>query len=164
MSDTEMSSTDRTTAHHDGATRPDRRFGTSKGLSWWQAIAAGAVAAAVVNLVIFFLGGAAGASFAFLDRGTLHEISAWAVLIATVPPLVIGTGLATLLARWRSWVIRLAQVIGGGLALLTVAGPLTTDADGATVFALALMHVVLAVAVVATLEAIRRRTKADRQA
>ncbi len=153
MSDTEMFGTDRTTAHHR----------TGEGLNWWQAIAAGAVAAAVTNLVIFFIGRAAGASFAFLDRGTLHEITAWAVIIATVPPLVVGTGLATLLARWWSWMIRLAQVIGGGLALLTVAGPLMTDTDGATRVALALMHVVLAVAVVVTLEAIRRRSRAGRQ-
>ncbi|MDQ4011422.1 MAG: DUF6069 family protein [Actinomycetota bacterium] len=159
MSSTEMFSTDRTTEHHGGA-QPDKRF---RRLSWWQAITAGAVAAAVVNLVLFFIGGAAGASFAFVDRGTLHEIGAWEVISATVPPLVVGTGLATLLDRWLSWVIRLAQVIGGGLALLTVAGPLTTDADGATRVALALMHVVLAVAVVVTLEAIRRRTKTSRQ-
>ncbi|MGQ0717257.1 MAG: DUF6069 family protein [Pseudonocardiales bacterium] len=163
MSNTEIFSTDRTTADHSGGVESGNRFRTRQGWNWWQAIAAGAVAAAVVNLVIFFIGGAAGASFAFLDRGTLHEITAWGVITATVPPLVIGTGLATLLARWWFGVIRLAQVIGGGLALLTVAGPLMTDADGATRLTLALMHVVLAVAVVVTLEAIRRRTKAGRQ-
>ncbi|MGH3901088.1 MAG: DUF6069 family protein [Pseudonocardiaceae bacterium] len=162
MSNTDMFSTDHT-AQHDGRPTPDQRFRTMVRLTWWQAIVAGAVVAAVVNLVIFFIGAAAGASFAFLDRGTLHEIGAWSVIVATVPPLVIGTALAALLARWWSWVIRLAQVIGGGLALLTVAGPLMTDADSATRLALALMHVVLAVAVVVTLEAIRRRTKASRQ-
>lgn len=158
MSDTDMFSTDRTTVSH--RTDPDERW---RGLNWWQAIAAGAVAAAVVNVVIFFLGRAGGASFAFLDRGALHEVTAWGVITATVPPLVVGTGLAVLLARWWSWVIRLAQIIGGGLALLTAAGPLMTDADGATRLALALMHVVLAVAVVLTLEAVRRRTRASRQ-
>ncbi len=165
MSNTEIFSTDRTATNHSGSggAGPAQRFRTIAGLSWWQAIAAGAVTAAVVNLVIFFIGGAAGASFAFLDRGNLHQIGVWGVLIATAPPLVIGTGLATLLARWWSWVIPLAQVIGGGLALLTVAGPLMTDADASTRFALALMHVVLAVAVVITLEAIRRHTKASRQ-
>lgn len=162
MSNTEMFSTDRTTASHSSGPSPDQRFRAMAGLNWWQAIAAGAVAAAAVNLVIFFIGGAAGASFSFLDRGTLHEITAWGVITATVPPLVVGTGLATLLARWWSWVIRLAQVIGGGIALLTAAGPLMTDADGATRLTLALMHVVLAVAVVITLEAIRRHTKASR--
>ena len=160
-----MSTTDHTTPYQTrpGGAPPDNRLRTREGLNWWQAIATGAVAAAVVNLVIFFIGRAAGASFAFLDRGTLHEVTAWAVIIATVFPLVVGTGLATLLARWWFGVIRLAQVIAGGLALLTVAGPLMTDADGATRFALALMHVVLAVAVVVILEAIRRRTKANRQ-
>ncbi|MDQ4009537.1 MAG: DUF6069 family protein [Actinomycetota bacterium] len=159
MSSIEMSSTDRTTEHHGGA-QPDKHF---RWLSWWQAITAGAVAAAVLNLTIFFIGSATGASFAFLDRGTLHEIDAWGVITATVPPLVAGAGLTTLLARWWSWVIRLAQVIGGGLALLTVAGPLMIDADSTTRVALALMHVVLAVTVVVTLEAIRCRTKTSRQ-
>lgn len=153
MSDTEMPSTDRTAAN----------YRTSEGLSWWQAIAAGAVTAAVVNLVIFFIGSAAGASFAVLDRGTPQEISAWTVLNASVLPLAVGTGLAALLAQWWLWALRLAQVIGGGLALLTVAGPLMADADGATRVSLALMHVMLAVTVVVILEAIRRRTKASRQ-
>src|SRR5918998_6600307 len=117
MSGTEMFSTDRTTEHHGGA-QPGKRF---RQLSGWQAITAGAVAAAVINLVIFFIGGATGASFAFLDRGTLHEIGAWGVITATVPPLVVGTGLAALLAHWWPWAIRLAQFIGGGLALLSVA-------------------------------------------
>ena len=162
MSSTEMFSTDRTTEHHGGA-QPDKRFRARDGLSWWQAITAGAIVAAVANLVIFFIGGATGASFAFLDRGALHEIGAWGVITATVPPLVLGTGLATLLVRRWFWVLRWAQVIGGGLALLTAAGPLMTDADGATQVALVLMHVVVAVAVVVTLEAIRRRTSTSRQ-
>src|SRR5918997_7003217 len=160
MSSTEMFSTDRTTEHHGGA-QPGKRF---RQLSRWQVITAGALAAAVVNLVIFFIGGAAGASFAFLDRGNLHEVGTWGVIIATVCPLAVGTGLATLLAHWWSWVTRWAQVIGGGFALLTMAGPLMTDADGATKVALALMHVMVAVAAVVTLEAIRRRTKTSRQA
>jgi len=162
MSHTEMFSTDRTTANH--SADPDQRRPTRLGLNWWQAIVAGAVAATAANLVIFFIGLAAGGSFTFLDRGALHEINAWGVIMATVPPLVVGTGLAALLARWWFGVLRLAQIIGGGLALLTAAGPLMTDADGATRLSLALMHVTLAVAVVVTLEAIRRRTKATRQA
>jgi hypothetical protein len=49
-----MFSTDHTAEHHSGGTQLDKRFRTGEGLSWWQAIAAGAAAAAVVNLVIFF--------------------------------------------------------------------------------------------------------------
>ncbi len=165
MSNAEMFSTGRTAANHHGpgGARPDRRFRTRAGLNWWQAIAGGAMTAALCNLVILFIGRATGASFAYLDRGALHEVTAWGVIVAAVLPLVAGTGLAALLARWWFGVIRLAQVIGGGLALLTVAGPVIADTDGATRLALALMHVVVAMAVVVTLEAIRRHAQASRQ-
>ncbi len=133
-----------------------------QGLTWWQAIAAAAVAATVGNLLILLAGRAAGASFEFVDRGTLHVITAVGVITATVPPLVVGTLLAALLGLWWPGFIRLAQVIGGGLALLTVAGPLMTDADSGTRLALAMMHVVLGVAVVLSLEAILRRTRQRR--
>ena len=55
-----------------------------------------------------------------------------------------------------------AQVIGGGLALLTVVGPMMANADSGTRLALAMMHVVLGVAVVLSLEAILRWAKARR--
>ncbi|MGH3974727.1 MAG: DUF6069 family protein [Pseudonocardiaceae bacterium] len=160
MSNTEMFSTGR----GPGGARPDIRFRIRAGLNWWQAIAGGAATAALCNLAILFIGRATGASFAYLDRGTLHAITAWGVIVTTVLPLVVGIGLAALLARWWFWVIRLAQVIGGGLALLSVAGPVIADTDGATRLALVLMHVVVAVAVVVTLEAIRRHAKASHQA
>lgn len=134
-----------------------------QGLSWWQASAAGAVAATVANLVILLIGRAAGASFVVVDGANLHEVATTGVIIATVPPLVVGTVLAALLAHWWPPIIRVAQVIGGALALLTVAGPLMADTDGGTRLALALMHVVLAVAVVLSLEAVRRRIKAGRE-
>lgn len=134
-----------------------------QGLHWWQVIAVGVVAAAATNLAILFIGWTAGASFIVLDAGTPHEITPGSVVVATVLPLVLGTGLAALLARWRPGVIRLAQVIGGALALLTVAGPMMSDTDGATRLALAMMHVVPGVAVVVSLEAMRRRIKSGRE-
>ena len=166
-----MSSTDHITTNQTGSISdpPDNRLRTREGkqrqgLSWWQASAAGAVAAAVGNLVIFLIGLAAGASFVVMDRGELHQVTAGEVIVATVPPLVVGTVLAALLARWWPGVLRLAQVIGGTLALLTAAGPIMADTDGGTRLALALMHVVLGVAVVLSLEALRRRVKASREA
>ncbi|MDQ5855677.1 MAG: hypothetical protein M3302_05050 [Actinomycetota bacterium] len=50
MSSTEMFGTDHRPDHHSGGSQLDKRFRTRKALSWWQAIAAGAVAAAVVIL------------------------------------------------------------------------------------------------------------------
>ena len=166
-----MSSTDHITTNQTGSISdpPDNRLRTREGkqrqgLSWWQASAAGAVAATVGNLVIFLIGVAADASFVVMDRGDLHEVTVGGVIVATVPPLVVGTVLAALLARWWPGVLRLAQVLGGTLALLTAAGPLMADTDGGTRLALALMHVVLGVAVVLSLEALRRRVKASREA
>ena len=90
-----MSSTEHITTNQTGSISdpPDNRLRTREGkqrqgLSWWQASAAGAVAAAVGNLVIFLIGLAAGASFVVMDRGDLHEVTAGAVIVATVPPLV----------------------------------------------------------------------------
>ncbi len=165
MSTSEMSTTDHTTTDQtrsDGA--PPRSWTRARrpGLSWWQAITAAAVAATVANLLILLTGRMAGASFEFVDRGELHVITALGVITITVPPLVAGIGLAALLGLGWPGFIRLAQVIGGGLALLTVAGPLMIDADSGTRLALALMHVVVAVAVVLSLEALWRRTTARR--
>ena len=58
------------------------------------------MAATVGNLVIFLIGVAADASFVVMDRGDLHEVTVGGVIVATVPPLVVGTVLAALLARW----------------------------------------------------------------
>jgi len=162
-----MSTTDRSATSQTGSAdpRPEDRIPVGKarhkGLRWWQAIAAGAVAVAVVNLVIWLIGWVAGASFVLLEAGRLHEVTAWSVVSASVFPLILGTGLASLLARWWSGVIRLAQVIGGGLALLTVAGPMMSSTDGATRLALAMMHVILGAAVVLSLESMRRRIASD---
>ncbi|MDQ4104901.1 MAG: DUF6069 family protein [Actinomycetota bacterium] len=163
-----MSTTDRTemsqTGSADARSDDHRRTGKVRreGLNWWQAIGAGAVVAAVANLAILLIGWVAGASFVVMDAGKPHEVTAWGVVVTTIPPLVLGTGLAALLARWWPGVLRWAQVIGGGLALLTVAGPMMSDTDGATRLALALMHVVVGAAVVVSLELMRRRITSAR--
>ncbi|MGH3787743.1 MAG: DUF6069 family protein [Pseudonocardiaceae bacterium] len=162
-----MSTTDRTeigqAGSADGRSDDCSRARKVPSLNWWQAITAGAVTAVVANLAILLIGRAADASFVVMDAGSPHEVTAWSVVVATVPPLVLGTGLAALLARWWPGAIRLAQVIGGGLALLTVAGPVMADTDGATRLALALMHVVPGVAVVVSLELMRRRIRPGRK-
>jgi hypothetical protein len=60
------------------------------------------------------------------------------------------------LSLWKPVFLRIAQYMGGGLALLSVAGPLSSGADGGTVAALTLMHITVGVAVVTTLELHRR--------
>ncbi len=117
---------------------------------------AAAVAAIVTCWIVMLVGQAAGASFVLDDRGTPHVVRALDVVVATWP-MVVGVLLATLLGRLRAWLLRVGQALGGLLALLSVAGPLMAVTDLGTRLSLALMHVVVGVAAVAALEAVRRR-------
>lgn len=125
-------------------------------LDWWQALGLAAVGATVVNLGVLGVAALAGASLELTDRGAVHAITAGGVIFSSVVPLLVGAALAVLLARWWAPVLRAAQVVGGGLALVSVAGPLLADTDGGTRAALALMHIVVGVAVVVGLESVRR--------
>ncbi|WP_327418681.1 DUF6069 family protein [Streptomyces sp. NBC_01233] len=126
------------------------------GPSWWKVLVAGAVGAAVVNLIVLAVARLAGASLIVVDGGEEHPITVGGVIGGSVVPLVVGTGAALLMALWKPVFLRIAQYVGGGLALLSVAGPLSSDADGGTVVALSLMHITLGVAVVTTLKLHRR--------
>jgi ABC-type Co2+ transport system permease subunit len=122
-------------------------------------IVVGAVAGALaVNLVIWLIGRALGGSFVYLQAdGQLHTTTApQGVISMTVIPMSAGLSLAAVLAgRWPA-VIRLAQLVGAGLALGTVVMTFTAGFDRVSTIALALMHGVIAVLVVGALEAARR--------
>lgn len=123
---------------------------------WWMVLVTGAVGAAVVNLVVFAVAKLSGALLVVVDAGEEHAITVGGVIGASVVPLVVGTGTALLLSLWKPVFLRVAQYAGSGLALLSVAGPLSSDADGGTIAALALMHITLGVAVFTTLHLHRR--------
>ncbi|PPK94261.1 hypothetical protein CLV92_108163 [Kineococcus xinjiangensis] len=124
--------------------------------AWWQAVGAGVLGAVAVNLVLYLFARAAGASLALPDGSGTHVVGVPDVVGATVVPLLVGTVLAVLLSRRWPVLLRVAQVGGAVVALVTVAGPLTGDTDAATRLVLAAMHVVSAVAVVAILEGVHR--------
>jgi hypothetical protein len=127
--------------------------------TWRYVLAATLVAAAAaiaVCWVVMLAGHAAGASFVLDDRGAPHVVRPVDVVLATWP-MVVGVLLTAALGRWRAWLLRAGQALGGLLALLSVAGPMLGVTDSGTRLALALMHVVVGVAAVAALEAIRRR-------
>jgi hypothetical protein len=106
--------------------------------------------------LVMLAGHAAGASFVLDDRGAPHVVRPVDVVLAT-GPMVVGVLLAAALGRWRAWLLRAGQALGGLLALLSVAGPMLGVTDSGTRLALALVHVVVGVAAVAALEVIRRR-------
>lgn len=129
-----------------------------------QAVVATVVAALLVNLVIWAIGAAAGGSFEFTDGDLTQSAAPGGVVVLTIVPLLIGMTLAALLSyRWLG-AIRVAQVVGPALALLTIVSTLMADFDGASTVALTAMHVAIAPIVVVGLEAMRRRLARQRAA
>ncbi|QNG21423.1 hypothetical protein G4H71_17220 [Rhodococcus triatomae] len=115
------------------------------------------VGATVVNLVVWALGHLVGASFEIQDGGAVHTVDAMGVASSSAVPMAVGIGLAALLSLWKAWPLRVAQAVGAVFALATIAGSVSADTDGATMAALSVMHVVVALFVVGTLELLHRR-------
>ncbi len=122
-----------------------------------QAVAFTVVAALLVNLVIYAIGAAVGGSFEFTDGDKTQSAAPGGVIFLTLVPLVIGVTLVALLSyRWPA-VIRVAQVVGPTIALLTIISTLMADFDGASTLALAAMHVAIVPILIFGLELMRRR-------
>nr|WP_296773922.1 DUF6069 family protein [Rhodococcus sp. (in: high G+C Gram-positive bacteria)] len=112
--------------------------------------------ALVVNLVLWLIGLAAGATFELTDAGTTMAVAPGGVVMLTVVPMMVGMGIAALVSlRWLP-IVRIAQVIGFVAPLATIAMTVAADFDAASTAALSLMHVVIAVVVPAGLEAMHR--------
>ncbi|MFG2296193.1 DUF6069 family protein [Streptomyces sp. NPDC048603] len=122
----------------------------------WQTLLGAAVITAVVNLIVLLIADAAGASLVLKLNGKDDEVGAPDVLFASIVPLLVGVGVAVLLARWKPVFLRVAQIVAGALAVLSAIGPLTGDTDTGTGVTLAVMHLLVGAAAVATLEAVRR--------
>ncbi|MEV8039017.1 DUF6069 family protein [Streptomyces sp. NPDC086182] len=127
-----------------------------RALPAWQAVAGAAALAAVVNLIVLFIGDAAGASLVLELNGKPDEIGASDVIFMSIAAPVLGITAAALLARWKPVFLRVGQLVGGGVALLTAIGPLTQNTDGGTAATLVTMHLFVGFVAVAALEAIRR--------
>jgi len=114
---------------------------TAPRLRWgrlWLAIAA----AVVVNLLVYAIGSAAGATW--IANG--QAIAWFLVIIATIVPMVLGALITWLLTR--AWAGALAAMawVGLAFALVTVPAPLLSSDNRPTGLALAAMHVVTGVA------------------
>ncbi|MGW0965797.1 DUF6069 family protein [Streptomyces sp. NPDC002516] len=127
-----------------------------RALPAWQAVAGAAALAAIVNLIVLFVGDAAGASLVLKLNGKSDEINAGGVIFMSILAPVVGVTAAVLLARWKPVFLRVGQFAGGAVALLTAIGPLTVDTDGGTAATLVTMHLFVGFVAVSALEAIRR--------
>jgi len=101
--------------------------------------------AAAVNLAIFAIGSAAGASM-IVNTGSATQLIAVLPVVATVVPLVLA-GLVTWFVARRVRVFRpVAGWVGAVVALFSTIAPFVMSADAATGVSLAAMHVVAGVA------------------
>jgi hypothetical protein len=121
-----------------------------------------ALAAVGVNLVLWGIGRAAGASFlvdpALGDPNV--EVGALKVVVTTVLPFAVGVLLLALAARRsRRWVIRVG-VVGAAFALASAAGPVDGGHDTATGVLLATMHLTTGAAFVVAATRFGRRQEA----
>ncbi|MFD4366201.1 DUF6069 family protein [Rhodococcus sp. NPDC058521] len=133
-----------------------------RSLSRWEAVALATVGSVVGSALIWALFTAFGASFEVLDGESVHEVGLSGVASSAGIPVLVGVTLAALLSYLRVGVIRIAQVVGAVLPLITIAGSVSADTDVATRIGLALMHVVVAGFVVFGLELMRRRIVANK--
>ncbi|MFI6997487.1 DUF6069 family protein [Nocardia sp. NPDC050175] len=122
----------------------------------------GSVAVAVaVNLVVWLLGKAAGGSFEVVKNGATTQVGVGTVISSSAVPLLVGLTLAALISyRWAG-VLRVAQIVGGVLAVATIGLTVSADFDTTTTVALSVMHLVLAPVLVIGLEAMRRGLSGD---
>lgn len=131
-------------------------------LSRWEAVAFATVGSVVLSALVWALFTAFGASFEVMDAGSVHEVGLSGVAMSAGIPVLVGVTLAALIAYFWTGVIRVAQVVGAALPLITIVGSLSADTEVATKLGLALMHVVVAGFVVVGLELMRRRILAER--
>ncbi|MFI6046131.1 DUF6069 family protein [Nocardia sp. NPDC051321] len=125
------------------------------------AVIGSVVVAVAVNLVVWLLGEAAGGSFEAVDKGVTTQIGAGTVAASAAVPLFIGMTLAALISYLWAGVLRVAQIVGGVLAVATIGLTVAAALDTATTVTLSVMHLVLAPVLVVGLEAMRRGLPAN---
>jgi hypothetical protein len=150
-----MSITDLSPAGPHSAEAPVARL--ARRLNPAQVVGLSVVTAVAVNVLIWAVGALAGGDFEYTDGDATLSAAPGGVIMLTAVPLAVGMGLAALLApRWPA-VVRVAQVVGSALALVTIGGTIASDFDGVSTVALALTHVAIVPVLVIGFEVLRER-------
>ncbi len=125
----------------------------------WQAGSLAAVIAAVVNVAVYVAARALGTPFVVQPPNRdPSEISAGGVIVFSLVPLMIATGIYGLLRRFTRRPLRVFLLLAVIVFLLLLIPPLVTAQDAATAAALILMHVVATVAILVPLALLERST------
>ncbi|GGK58814.1 DUF6069 family protein [Nocardia camponoti] len=120
------------------------------------AVIGAALAALVLNLILWGIGEAAGGSFLTTDKGVQQSVAPGGVVLMSLAPLGIGLTVAVLISYLWTPILRVAAVVGSVLSLGTIALTVAADFDTASTIALSLMHVALVPVMVIALEAVRK--------
>lgn len=103
-------------------------------------------AAAVVNVIIFFVAGAAGVPFA-VSMGPdqpLQDLNAGMFIGASIVPALLGAVFYGLLGRFTRRATTIFLAVAAVFALLSLGGPLTMPVPLSTRLVLALLHLTTA--------------------
>jgi hypothetical protein len=116
----------------------------SVGRRVWRPGLVAAGTAALANLALFAASRAAGVSYLvrFSPDADPTRVTAAHVALTTLVPFVAGLAVAVVAARHLRHGLRTVQVLGAALAVVSLAGPLSLEADTAARLVLAAMHVV----------------------
>lgn len=119
-----------------------------------RVIAVAVVGAAAVNVAIFLIFRAAGATY----ENTVQPMPVGlpAVLFLTIVPMLIGLSAVALLSRRWPGLMTVGLWAGPALALATIAVTVVAGFEALSFVALALMHVIVAITVFFGLNAIKR--------
>ena len=124
-------------------------------------IVAGVGAAAVINLILYALGRAAGGTFHFTSSGRPATVDGVTVAAFSAVPLLIGLVAVALLSPLGEWVTRTALVLGPVLAIGTIAVmTVPTDLDVTSKVTLALGHIVLVPIILVAVRRLGRPSRA----
>lgn len=116
-----------------------------------------AVTAVAVNAAIVGLARAADVSFAYTESAdSPTKFIGWGeVLGLSLVSFAVGLVAALVAARWGRPCLRVLQILGGVVALGTIYSDVALDASTSSRVVLASMHIVVGVAYVACLHAVR---------
>ncbi len=123
--------------------------GTVDRASIWRTTAIAAVGAAVANVAVALIAGAADVSLDVTQMGAdqREEIPLVMFAVASVIGALVGGAIAQLLAK-RDGAARTFTIVGVVGTVLSMASPIAADAAGETKWLLALTHIVAAAIIV----------------
>lgn len=123
----------------------------------WRYGLIGAGVAAAMNLMLFALSSAAGVSYLLRRSADADpsDVTAAHVALMTLIPFIVGVAIAAAAARRLRHGLRIVQVVGVVVALLSVGGPLGLEADIAARLTLAAMHLIPGVCLAVALGRVR---------